>query len=451
MTGVERLPVDGERLLVDSRFAWCVGIEDTFIGQPITHSGRPLDEYELTQHYRFWRDDLDRAASLGVTGIRYGIPWYRVNSAPGRFDWAWTDQVLEYAIAELGLTVIADLVHYGVPDWIPGAFADPGYPAAVAEYAAAFAERYSGLVSHFTPLNEPTITAQFCGQRGLWPPYLRGDDGWAEVVIGVAEGIQATVRALRATNPTSVIVHVEAAKVVSASDPSLEKIAAEVRARNYLPTDLVLGRVDPDHPLAEWLTSCGIASARLAKLAEQPPLVDVIGVNYYPEISVREIVRYRGRAREVAVDGWARGLATALGEFGQRYGLPVFVSETSTEGDAERRVAWLRDSIAAVQDLRREGAVITGFTWWPLFDFIDWSYSLGSERLEDFLVRVPRDGGGFQLVRPSQPSDSAGHDPDTFLRRMGIWNLETAPDGTLDRVESEVARHYRATIRDTTD
>src|SRR3712207_8458181 len=46
-------------------------------------SGRVLDEYEITQHYRWWRDDLRRVAELGVGAVRYGIPWYRVNPAPG--------------------------------------------------------------------------------------------------------------------------------------------------------------------------------------------------------------------------------------------------------------------------------------------------------------------------------------------------------------------------------
>ncbi|PZR63246.1 MAG: hypothetical protein DLM71_04865 [Chloroflexi bacterium] len=67
-------------------FGWAVGIEDTFIGQPSGRRRRVLDEYELIGHYRRWRSDLDLIASLGVRSIRYGVPWYRVNPDPGRFD-----------------------------------------------------------------------------------------------------------------------------------------------------------------------------------------------------------------------------------------------------------------------------------------------------------------------------------------------------------------------------
>ena len=33
----------------------------------------------------------------GRNGMRYGFPWYRINPAPGVFDWSWTDQVVDYA------------------------------------------------------------------------------------------------------------------------------------------------------------------------------------------------------------------------------------------------------------------------------------------------------------------------------------------------------------------
>jgi len=42
-------------------FRFAVGIEDTFV--PHGFPGhRALDEYELTQHYRFWSEDLGLAA-----------------------------------------------------------------------------------------------------------------------------------------------------------------------------------------------------------------------------------------------------------------------------------------------------------------------------------------------------------------------------------------------------
>jgi len=77
-------------------FCWATGIEDTFIPQ-VRPGMRALDEYALTQHYRFWREDLDCAAALGVQAIRWGIPWYRVQSTATTWDWRWVDEVLDYS------------------------------------------------------------------------------------------------------------------------------------------------------------------------------------------------------------------------------------------------------------------------------------------------------------------------------------------------------------------
>lgn len=131
---------------------------------------RRLDELELVGHYEQWREDIDRAAAIGFTAMRCGVPWYRVEPAPGRFDWSWTDQMLEYMV-DLGLRPIADLVHYGTPLWMPDAFADPRYVTRVTAYASAFAERYAGIVRNYTPVNEPGVTALVCGYAGVWPPH----------------------------------------------------------------------------------------------------------------------------------------------------------------------------------------------------------------------------------------------------------------------------------------
>src|SRR5690625_4840917 len=120
---------------------WMVGIEDTCVYPPVTSTMSPLDEYKLTGHDDHWREDLMAATALGATAVRYGVRWPLVHTAPGQFDWEWLDERLHYAVQDLGLTVIADLVHYGTPTWLSDSFADPDYPRAIAGFAGEFAER----------------------------------------------------------------------------------------------------------------------------------------------------------------------------------------------------------------------------------------------------------------------------------------------------------------------
>ena len=416
-----------------------------FIGQPIRNSGYPLDEYELTQHYRFWREDLDRASSLGITGIRYGIPWYRVNPAPGSFDWGWVDEVLDYAVLQKGLAVVVDLVHYGVPDWVEESFADPAYPRAVSDYAAAFAHRYRDLVRHYTPLNEPTITAQFCGQRGLWPPYLEGDEGWIRIVLGIVEGIPRVDRGHPGGEPRR---------------GHRARRGREGRAaRGGLPL------LDGATPPGACLPANGSPPRRVGLAISSTPGYENEGYRPRDSAASRRTRRrwtssvsittrkFRTRDRphgddvaEVAVEGWVAGLAASLRDFHDRYGLPLIVSETSTDGDDGRRSRWLRDSTAAIERLRLQGIDIRGFTWWPLFDFVDWSHSVGDRRLEEFLVRVPDGAGGSRLAQPPQPSDNGVGDIGVFLRRMGLWRLEPEPGGSLRRVETSAAERLREIV-----
>jgi beta-glucosidase/6-phospho-beta-glucosidase/beta-galactosidase len=129
------------------------------------------------------------------------VPWYRVNPAPGVFDWSWTDEVFR-ELRDLNLEPIVDLMHYGCPLWLTGEFLHPDYAERVAEYAGAFAVRYRDLARLYTPLNEPLVTAHFCGRSGVWPPYRRGSRGYTAITMALTRGIVLTVAALRAANPT---------------------------------------------------------------------------------------------------------------------------------------------------------------------------------------------------------------------------------------------------------
>lgn len=426
---------------------WCVGIEDTAIGVPIRHSGRTLDEYELTEHDRRYREDLDLAASLGVDGIRYGVPWYRVNPSPGVYRWELVDPMIEHAAGRLGLTVIADLVHYGVPAWVTQGFADPAYPAAVEDYAGAFASHYGRLVRHYTPLNEPCVTAAFCGESGGWPPYLTGPAGWTTIAVAVADGIQRSIGSIRSVLPDATIVHVEAAKLLRPVPTHLADAARLSELRAWLPTDLVLGRVDDHHPLAGWLHAHGADPQRLDALCRASATIDVMGVNFYPQFSVREILESDDGIVEVAGGGTGDDLAAVLRAFAQRYGVPVAVTETSYDGDDESRSRWLRQSTEAVRSAAAAGLRIWGYTWWPLFDFVDWGISAGGVPFEDFLVRLEHADGSVAFAPLPSPGLRAGREDGVgpWLRPMGLWRLQDTADG-LQRLETSTAGVFRSMV-----
>ncbi|MGN6324610.1 family 1 glycosylhydrolase [Pseudolysinimonas sp.] len=410
-------------------FAWLTGIEDTCVYPPARYGMPPLDEIALTGHDANWRDDLRWVRDLGCDGLRYGALWPRVHLAPGRFDWRDLDERIGFA-HDLGLTVVADLVHYGAPTWVEGAFADPAYPDAAAEFAGRFAERYRGVVEAITPFNEPVTTASFSGLRGIWPPALTGWDGWVRVAVGIALGMTRSVRAIRDADPDAVVVHVEASALYATDDSALHAERALLERIATIPTDLLLGRVDPDGDDGHWLRAHGADPAALAELRAAPARIDVLGVNYYPDLTPRVLEHSGGRVVQRAVDAGAEGLERVLRSAEARWGLPMVVTETSIEGDPATRSAWLRSSTATVDRLRGEGMDLRGYTWWPLVDFVDWSWAAGGRNVEEF--QVPP-----EVVAERAASGSI----EPYLRRMGLARLEER-DGVLHRVPDASATAF---------
>jgi beta-glucosidase len=386
-------------------FIWAAGIEDTFV--PQTRPGhRSLDEYELMGHYDHWRQDLDLCHDLGLQSLRWGVPWYKVEPEPGKFDWEWTDQVISYMVEDLKITPIIDLMHYGCPFWLDRSFANKQYPELVARYSAAFAERYKHLVSWYTPLNEPVITALMCGMRGLWPPYLKGDKGYLRIMLQVARGIITTVNAIKQIDPKSVMVHVEATGLTRTVREDLASLAHEETHRGYVCYDLVTGRLKHDHLLFSWLVRNGASPDELLELNQQKIDLDVIGMNFYPQWSTKQIyLDKRGRIAFRETDPEGNGFAELIKHYYDRYQTPIMITETSAVGADDIRLKWLRSSVSFIKDLRAEGVPVIGYTWFPLFTMVDWRYRFSQAPVEDFylelgLYKLNREAGKRWLETP---------------------------------------------------
>ena len=402
----------GSSASASSPFVWAVGIENTFVPQ-VRPGHRSLDEYALMGHDRLWRTDIDRIAELGVRAVRYGIPWYRVNPAPGRFDWSWTDEVLPHIVETRGLVPIIDLVHYGTPLWLQEEFLHPDYPARVAEFAAAFAQRYCGLVDHYTPLNEPAVTASRSGLLGAWPPYRRGERGYVAVLLAVTRGMVEAAAAIRQVQPGATFIHAEDVGLEFAATVELAPWALERQARRWLPLDLACGLVHDGHPLRAWLVACGAAPAVLDDLAARAIRWDVLGVNFYPWSNRRWRRQSNGSIRAGRDRGDPAGaLASVLGAIHARYGRSVMVTETSASGSMLRRLGWLDAVTKGVTRAREAGIPVVGVTWFPAFTMVDWRYRRSRRGVEHHLLH------------------------------LGLWDVPSL-SGSLERVATPLVGAYR--------
>ena len=402
-------------LAVPDTFIWSAGIEDTFIADPWPATGRILDEYELTGHYRHWREDLRRMADLGVKVSRYGLPWYRINPAPGQWDWTWTDAALEELLA-LGIEPIVDLVHYGVPRWLENAFLNPAFPECMAEFARRVAERYRHRIYAYTPLNEPRITAWYCGKLGWWPPARRGWRGFVAVMLALARGIVLTVEALQQVDPEIVPVHVDATDLYETTEAHLEPTTRQRQEIVFLALDLISGRMVGGHSLYEWILDHGAQAEDLEWLRARAVDLPLIGINLYPMYS-RKVLTRTSHGLRVRMPYSSAEIVGRLAEmYSHRYGCPVFISETASQGSVQRREAWLTESVAAVRSAREKGVPLVGYTWWPMLAIVTWAYRQGT----------------LPAAR--------------YLRQMGLWDLKADAAGDLHREATPLVEQFRELV-----
>lgn len=391
-----------------SSFVWATGIEDTFITAEHPVTGRQLDEYELTQHYKHWRSDLDLMRELGVSAARYGVPWHRVNPQRNSWDWSFADQTIDYLL-QIGIEPIVDLVHYGTPLWMENAFAHPDFPKFMAEYAARLAERFRGRVRYYTPLNEPRITAWYCGRIGWWPPYGRSWRGFVELMLAICRGIVQTTRALTEIDQHIVPVHVDATDLYFTDEAALQPEVEKRQEIVFLALDLVSGRVTGQHPLRQWLNHNGARDGDLSWFQENALEIPIVGINLYPMFSKKRLTSSSRGIRIQMPYAPAQIVADLARLYHLRYQCPIMITETATVGTVAKREQWLSQSIEVVRELRASGVPLVGYTWWPMFSLVAWAYR--------------------QTQRPVS----------NYLLNMGLWDLNP---NTLERERTPLVDSY---------
>jgi hypothetical protein len=153
----------------------------------------------LTDEVEPWKikRTLELVREMGATTIVEYFPWAYHEPAPGSFDWAHADLVVDHALQQ-GLTVIARLGF--VPEW---ARPNPDEQATTftylaedqyesfADYTFAFVKHFQDRVDHIIVWNEPNISLEW-GYRKVDPEgytrllqkvYLRAKEANPEVIV----------------------------------------------------------------------------------------------------------------------------------------------------------------------------------------------------------------------------------------------------------------------------
>jgi beta-glucosidase len=346
-------------------FVVATGIE---CSAPLIAGGRRQDQLQLTGHWGRVEEDLDLVVAMGITHLRYGIPFHVVAAEPDRLDWRWTDRAMA-AIRDRPIEPIIDLLHFAVPDGLWG-IADPRLPARYEAYVRAFADRYPW-VTWYTPVNEPFITALFSAHRGWWNEQRTGDGPFVAALANAVTCAILGTRAIRERRPNAVFLQSDACESFRPADPDEEAsvaAATHLTDRAFLGFDLTYGRA-PSLRMVRWLLANGLEEWRLDWFGEHGSTDGaIVGLDYY---SMNEhLVTAAGDETPAARFGFAP-IARA---FHERYGVPVMLAETNMTTDEAAN--WLTETWNDTVELLESGIPMAGYCWYSLTDQVDWDTCL---------------------------------------------------------------------------
>lgn len=343
-------------------FVVATGIE---CSAPVIRGGSRRDQLLLTEHWTRVEEDLDLVTAMGITHLRYGVPFHIVAADPDNLDWAWTDVAMA-ALRGRPIEPIVDLLHFAVPDDLSG-IGDPALPERYANYVRAFIERYPW-VRWYTPVNEPYITALFSAKNGWWNEQQRTYRAFVQALRNVARCAVEGTRIIRERRPDAVFLQSDACEVFRPVEPAATARAAHLTERGRLGFDLTYG-----HPISatmrKWLLRYGMEPAELDWFLDQGSSENaIVGLDYYP-LNERLVT-----ARGVTLPGERQGFDLAARAFHERYDVPIMLAETNHQ--TELAIAWLTDVWNETVALAESGIPVAGFCWYSLTDQVDWDTCL---------------------------------------------------------------------------
>ena len=234
--------------------------------------------------------------------------------------------------------------HYGWPNWLD--IWSPRFVRTFARYAAEAAKlvlRVEGPGAYYCPINEISFWAWAGGDAALFEPATRRKG--SRLKRQLAAGAIAATKAIKKIDGEARVICAEPVIQVTPGSGDADEVtdAENARLSQFDAVDMLLGKTAPE-------------------LGGAPGLIDLIGLNYYPD---NQWYFNGGSGGFIPMGHYAyRPLREILGEVHERYGKPLLIAETGAEGTA--RAAWLHYVGSEVAAALRRGVPMEGMCIYPI-------------------------------------------------------------------------------------
>jgi len=354
------------------------------------------------EHYYRWREDLDLMRAMKLQGYRFSVAWPRIQAdgrGPANQKGLDFYRQLAEGLRERGIAPMATIYHWDLPQALQdqGGWASRDVVDRFAEYAQLVLDGLGDVVDDWVTHNEPWVTSFLGYAYGTKAPGLRD---WSTAIRAAHHALLAhgvVVREFRAAGrPGHIGITLDLTVAKPASESKEDRAAASRLDghHNRWFLDAVLRGVYPSDIVDLYEQRVGpldvVQDGDLEVIA-QP--IDFLGVNFYrPNLVTATddsvlLLREVPQDREQTAMGWPivpEALTELLLRVKRDYGdRPLVITENGAAfddllaGDAvedERRVAYLREHIAAVDRARAEGVDVRGYYVWSLLDNFEWEW-----------------------------------------------------------------------------
>jgi len=338
-------------------------------------SGQACDWWENAEA------DFDRAAEMGLNGLRLSVEWSRVEPHPGEFDDAALKRYGEMlqGLRERSIEPMVTLHHFTDPGWLAeqGGWENPETIARFARFARRVVETLGQHCDLWCTVNEPNVYGYMGYLEGRFPPGKSDLKMATRVIRHLLLGHAAAYREIHAAQPQARVGLAHTMRIFDPANPRspLDRWSARLMDRAFnqaIITALTRGL---------WTLPLGFGLAWKLRRS-----LDWIGLNYYTRDLVafdrtqrRTLFGRRLHAKDAELlDGgygelYPHGMFRCLRRL-KRLDLPIYVTENGLpDGDDDLRPRHLLTHLHQMWHAIQLCYPVMGYYHWTLVDNFEWA------------------------------------------------------------------------------
>ena len=322
------------------------------------------------QHYKYFKEDIELMATMGIKHYRLGLEWARIQPHKGEFDMAVLEHYLELILLLKANDIqpLVTLHHFTNPMWFEelGGWTTKRNVTFYLQYVDIVVRYFGENVHEYITINEPNVYAMNGYFDGSWPPGEKNIQDYIKVLNNMA---YAHIRAYRLIHSIHLDknIKVSFAHHMRVFEPKNRRNPKDVSATKF-------ARFAFQTAISEMFI-LGKFTAPFMNIGKLPrgQYVDFLAVNYYSRSSIdglKDGVKSAVPVNDLGWEIYPQGLLRVIRELYSVAALPIYVTENGTCDNFDRfRSKYIYDHLKV---LTKTPLPVLRYYHWCFVDNFEW-------------------------------------------------------------------------------